>query len=250
MSLTRTIPIKDHIFSSEALAGVLKELSSYYRKSKDDYFTNRYLLQISEDEHTTTSIDSPPKSFDPLFTTPIRYLSLRISQYSPNRDIEFTLYHGSDSIHNSLRLHSDDEDWVNLAHAKASKLLDSIEPQSGFLRRYGTWLFFPFALIVGWPLKNLFFLVLRWFGQTKQVPWSYAAFSNHLIFAFILGGLPAMWLLAYAAKAYPSIEIQTGPNRGWKEARLRSKLRLVLAVAIVGPLANFLYDIYKAIFAA
>lgn len=249
MALTRTIAIKERIFDAETLNNLLTELSGQYRKETEAYSTNLYLLHISEDETTTVSLDSPPSSFDPLLRTPVRYLSLRIHSADPQRDIELTLYHGSDSIHNSIRLHSKDEDWVNLAYGKISKVLNNTDAQSMFLPRYGGWFVVPLAFVVGSPLKNLLFIILKWLGLTKQVPWSWEVFFQHLLFAGVLGLLPAMLLLAWAAKAYPCVEIQTGPSRFWKEARLRSRLRIIFGILIVGPSANFLYDIYRSIFA-
>jgi len=129
-----------------------------------------------------------------------------------------------------------------------SKVLSSAEPQSVFFSRYGGWLVVPFAFVIGWPLKNLLFIILKWFGLTKQVPWSGEVLFQHLLFAGILGFLPSLWLLARAAGAYPSVEIQAGPSRFWREARQRSRLRIILGVAIIAPSANFLYDIYGPFF--
>jgi hypothetical protein len=226
----------------------LLELSSYYRRSEERYQTSQYLLYISEDETTTVSLDGPPQEFDSLLSTPVRYLSLRIHTADPKRDIEFTLYHGSDAIQNSIRLHSDDEDWVNIAYVKVSKLLNNTEAQSTFFPRFGAWLIFPLALIVGWPLKNLFMWILLLLGEAKLVAWSVGLFVQHLLFAGVLGFVPAMLLVGYAVKAYPSVEIQTGPKRNWHAARRRARLRLVLGLAISAPGANFLYDIYKLLF--
>jgi hypothetical protein len=248
MALTRTIPIKNRVFSVDSLNALLKELSTHYRKSKEAYSLNWYRLNISEDDTTTVSLDTPPKTFDSLLSTPIRYISLRIDSSSPDRRIDFTLYHGSDSIHNSIRLHSGDDDWVNLAHGKVSKLLDSTEPQSDFLKKHGVWLTLPLALTIGWPLKSLFMQILIWVGQAKQVPWSLSILMQHLTFSGILGFLPATILLSYAANAYPSVEIQTGPPRKWQEAARRKRLRVVFSLAVIAPSADLLYDVYQKIF--
>lgn len=248
MSLTRTIPIKNLVFSADALNTLLKELSGYYRKSRDTYSRNWYQLNISENESTTISLDVPPKSFNSLLSTSIRYISLRIDSSSPHRHIELTLYHGSDSIHNSIRIRSDDDDWVNIAYNKVYKLLDSFEPQSDFIRKNEMWLTLPLALVIGWPLKSLFLEILLWVGQAKKVPWTTALFIQHLMFAGVIGLLPAFILLSYAAKAYPSVEIQTGPPRKWLEALRRKRLRILFSVLVIAPFANLLYDFYQMIF--
>jgi hypothetical protein len=246
MGLSRTIPLKGYIFTTASLASVLAELSTYYRKSKEQFTHNHYRLHISEDPTTTASIDTPPKSFEALLNIPIRYISLRIDSYSPPRDVEFTLYHGRDSDHNSISLSSEDEDWVNLAHTRLSKLLESVDRQSTFLRRHFWWLFPILTVGIGWMLAKGFFWILLYFGQGKLVPWSWSVFGQYIVIAIIMGAGPAAWLLGYAAVAYPSVEIQTGPSRNWAEARRRKRIAVLLAIFIVGPFVNFLYDIYRA----
>jgi hypothetical protein len=76
MALSRTIPIKGRIFTKESLDALLTELSRHYDEG-GDYARNFYLLQIAEDEYTTTLLDKPPMSFVSVLTTPINYLSLR-----------------------------------------------------------------------------------------------------------------------------------------------------------------------------
>jgi hypothetical protein len=147
-------------------------------------------------------------------------------------------------------LHGEDEDWVNLTHAKLLSLLGDVEPQSTFFRRYRVPLFFCLALTLGWVLDQILSHILVVIGQSKLVPWTWTLFWQHLWLSAMLGVGPAGWLLSVVGRAYPSIEIQTGSPRSWHEARLRQRLKVILAIAIVGPSADLLYDIYKAIVGA
>jgi hypothetical protein len=248
MTLARRIPIKDRIFTTESLANLLKELSGYYRKSNHEYRENTFHLSISEDEHTTISIDSPPKSFEPLLNSPIEHLRLRINCDSPKRDIEFTISPGLNSRFNCIELQSSDEDWVNVAHTNLSKVLNNVKPQSVFIKRNMLWLIPLFTILIGWPLKKIFYWVLLKLGQAHSASWNWALLGQHLFFAAMLGVLPAMMLLGYAIeRAFPGIEFQTGPSHVWKESKMRNQLKILFGLLVLGPLGSFIYDIYKAI---
>jgi hypothetical protein len=248
VTLARRIPIQDRIFTTESLTSLLKELSGYYRKSTHEYRENRFSLSISEDEHTTTSIDSPPNSFEPLLNSTIHHLRLRINCDSPDRDIEFTISPGANSRSNCIILQSTDEDWVNLAHNNLSRLLNNVKPQSIFIKNNIVWLTPLLAVLIGWPAKKLFFWVLLKLGQAHTVPWSWAVFGQHLLFAELLGVLPALFLFLYAVeKAFPGIEFQTGPSHAWKESKMRNQFNVLFGLLVLGPLGSFVYDIYKAI---
>lgn len=248
MSLARRIPVQDRIFTTESLASLLKELSGYYRKSNHEYRENRFHLSISEDEHTTVSVDAPPKSFEPLINSPIHHLRLRINCDSPDRDVEFTISPGANSKFNCIELQSSDEDWVNLAHNDLSRLLNNVKPQSVFIKKNILWLIPLFTFLIGWPLKKIFYWVLVELGQAHSASWSWALLGQHLVFATIFGVLPATMLFQYALEmAFPGIEIQTGPSHFWRESKMRNHLNILFGLLVLGPLGSFIYDIYKAI---
>jgi hypothetical protein len=248
MALSRTIPIKNRIFTAETLETLLSELSRHYTIGSE-YARNFYLLQIAEDEYTTTLLDKPPASFAPLLTTPIHYLSLRFDCSNPSRHVEFRLFHQADVKQNSVQLHSDDEDWVTITYAKIAKLLEGIERQSTVLQRFGFWLECSCAFVIGWPLKNLFFSWALRAGYATQLPnWTWKLLVQHMFLAGLFGALPTIILFAYAANAFPPIEIKTGPPQYWAAARRRSQLKIVIAAVILAPLGNFLYDLYKLAF--
>ena len=248
MKLARRIPIKDRIFTTESLANLLKELSGYYRKSNHEHLENTFHLSISEDEHTTISVDSPPKSFEPLLNSPIERIRLRIDCYSPKRNIELTISPGSNSSFNCIELQSSDEDWVNVAHTNLSKVLNNVKPQSTFIKRNLLWLIPSFTILIGWPLKKILYLFLTEIGQAHSASWSWALLGQHFFFAAVLGVLPAIMLLTYAIdKAFPGIEFQTGPSHFWKESKLRQQLKVLFGLLVLGPLGSLIYDIYKAI---
>ena len=248
MSLTRRIPIQNRIFTTDALATLLKELSGYYRKSNHEYRENSFRLSISEDEHTTVSVDSPPKSFEPLLDSSIHHLRLRINCESPDRDVEFTLSPGRNSTGNCIVLQSADEDWVNLAHNNLSRLLNNVKPQSIFIKKNLGWLAPLFAILIGWPAKQLLLFVMVKSGEAKMVPWTWKLLGQHSMIAAVLGILPAMMLFAYSVEnAFPGIEFQTGPNHAWKEVRTRNLLNILFGLLVLGPLGSFVYDIYRMI---
>ncbi len=246
--LTRRIPIRNRIFTTSDLAVLLKQLAGYYQKSKREYRENTFRLSISEDAHTTTSVDSPPKSFEPLLNSSIHHLRLRISCDVPDRDVEFTISPGANSWTNCIELQSEDEDWVNLAYNNISKLLTKVRQQSTFIKRHGIWLSPLLAVLIGWPIAQLFYFLLLKFGEAHEVHWNWATFGQHIFFSEIFGILPANMLFSYATeRGFPGIEFQTGPSHTWKEFELRRKLNFLFGVLILGPLGSLIYEIYKGL---
>jgi hypothetical protein len=159
------------------------------------------------------------------------------------------LFHQADVRQNSVTLHSDDEDWVTVTYARISKVIENVEPQFTAFERFGFWLGCLFALIIGWPLKSLFLFWGLRAGFAKVVPsWTWDLLFKHIVLATVFGALPAIILTAYAASAFPQLEIKTGPPQRWKAARRRSHLKIILAVVVLAPLGNLLYDAYKFVF--
>jgi hypothetical protein len=245
MSLTRTIPIEDLIFTDETIRALLEEMGKFYRKPEEKYFGNTYRLSISEDETTTYSSDAPPEDLSSMLNRPIRRLSLRIDCYEPIIHFELTLHHGEGAILNSIRLDGEDHQLVNAAYTSLSSILSRVTPQSTFIKKYGIWCVFPMMLLIGWPLKNLYLRLLLWAGQAKLTPWTWELFWSHILTAEVLGFVPACVLLYCTAKAYPAVEIQTGPAHLWKQANRRKWMKGIFAFAVMGPLGKVLYDLYR-----
>ncbi|MGZ4982811.1 MAG: hypothetical protein ACXV9Q_01820 [Chthoniobacterales bacterium] len=192
MALSRTIPIRGRVFNTETLAGILEELSAQYPPPAEKFSPNTYVLAIAQDEHTTTYIDTPPKAFEALLDTQIRYLSLDIRSYGPRRTVELTLYPGSDSVHNSIRI-SGDEDWVNLTFTKSVALLDKVEPQSDVLAKNVFWILPILTLLVGWLIDKLVMRLMLAAGAAELVPWTWELAGKHLVVSVAFGILPATW---------------------------------------------------------
>jgi hypothetical protein len=123
-----------------------------------------------------------------------------------------------------------------------------VKPQSVFIKSNIIWLIPLFTILIGWPLKKILYWILLELGQAHNTSWSWALLGQHLFFAAMLGILPATMLFQYTLeRAFPGIEIQTGPNHVWKEAQMRNHLNILFGLLILGPLGSFIYDIYKAI---
>lgn len=241
MALARTIPLRNYIFTADTLSALIKELSSHYRKPKDESSANHYQLKFSEDELETFSEDSPSKSLDRLVESRISELSLEIECFKPRRSIQLTLYAGKYPAHNKIKIFGDDEDWVHLVHHDVSKLLKNVQPQDDWFNRRRGLFIILFILSSGYVLTKL---LLMFTGPLKgSNDWSQVI--GFWFIAFLLGMLPTVGLIEFLNRAYPSIEIQTGPKQNWKPAILRGRLKFVIGLFVVAPVGRLIYDIYR-----
>lgn len=254
MALTRVIPIKQVKLTPDDVATLLTEISSHYRRSKDLNLGNYYSLSIDQDEHTSITLDSPPKNFKSLLDTRVSNIVLRIENRQPSRKIELQLTHGDTSIYrNKIEIHAHDEDWVNHTWKKLTDKIAALEPQPTFANLYYKFAFIVISALSGWFIVNMLIRVIKLFlpmsfviaASSSDVTSNVFLYFNVTLLVFIIGFWPTSWLFSYAKDAYPSVELQIGPSRDRLEPNRRLKLKWICGIFIVGPSANFLYDLYR-----
>ena len=248
MSLTRTIPLRDYVFARATLAELLKELSGHYRKPKERFSSTWFSFEIAQDATTTTTIDSPPKSFEPLLSAQIERLHLAVHVRDAGRNIDATIRHGGWPYESSIRIYGDDEDWVNLTHGRVAKLLSTVERQNRLVRDYPVLIWAILAFTIGWVLDR----GLSWYfittGQAKLVPFTWSIFGQHLFTSFMLGITPAGIFTDFIRKSFPSIELRLGPPHTWVEARRQRYLLGLLGLLVVGPSGDLIADVFRHLF--
>lgn len=248
MSLTRTIPLSDYVFDRTALAELLKELSGHYRKPKEQFSSTWFSFEIAQDATITTSIDSPPKSFEPLLSAQIERLHLAVHVRDAGRNIDATIRHGGRPYESSIRIYGNDEDWVNLTHGKVAKLLSTVQRQNWLVRGYPFLIWVILAFTIGWVLDR----GLSWYwlttGQAKLVPSTWSLLGQHLFIGFMLGITPAGIFTEFIHKSFPSIELRLGPSHTWVEARRQRYLLGLLGLLVVGPSGDLIADVYRHLF--
>jgi hypothetical protein len=247
MALTRNIPLRDFVFKRSDVVDLLKMLSAHHRPSKDKPWLSAYSLEISENHTSTVSQDSPPKNFDALLTTPIERLVLSIRSGSRLRTAILDLRHGDNYHYSNLRLYGDDEDWVNLTHGQISKRLEGVARQNLIVRKYSVYLWAMLTLTIGWCLSRMLTYYLINYHGVKGVPMTWALLGRDIIFSCTLGSMPALLFIEFLRKSFPSIELRTGAEHTWKEARRQKYLAAFVAVAILGPSGDIIADIYREI---
>lgn len=216
---------------------------------------NYYSLSIDQDEHTSTTLDAPPKSFAPLLSPKVNNISLRIDNREPARKLELRLTHGDASIYsNKIEIYGHDEDWVNLTWQKLTDRLATMEYQPSLDTRYHKVAFIILTALAGWLMLSGLLHVMRFFSPPSTTPSTASSSSIASVYfmvaclVFSFGIWPTGWLFSYARRAYPSVELQTGPARERLEPLRRSRLKWFCGIFIVGPSANLLYDIYRSMF--
>lgn len=248
MALTRTIPLQDYVFTRSDLVGLLKELSSHYRKPKEQFSSTWFALEMAQDATTTTSIDTPPKNFDALLNTQVERLRLAVHVRYAGRNLDVNLRHGGGFNDSSIRVYGDDEDWVNLTHGKVINILNTVQRQNRIIRGYPIWLWLALAISIGWVLDRGLSWYLVYIGEAKLVNWSWTLFAQHMFQSALLGVLPAGWLTEYLRKSFPTIELRLGPEHTWVEARRQRLLIAGIGVALIGPSGDILADVYRHLF--
>jgi len=237
MALSKRIWIRNRIFKSTDIEELIKTVSSYYLENSET--PNFYSLEISADPHTTTAFDKPPSTYDGLAAGRILSISLTIQTYTPKRRIQLEMNHGD--RHSFIIITGPDADWVNSAYAILSEKLETAQPQSRFFVDHAFAIALSTGWLLGWPIMRAIMFM-------NSIPWKAQPLFPRLFCSEAYGFV--MIIMAkklWIDDAYPPVEIQTGPAHFWKEASTRRWIKIIGSVLLLGPSANFLYDVYKSI---
>jgi len=248
MALVRTIPIQNVVLDAHRLAELLKVIADYYRKAPADKpYAASFEFSVSEDEHTKVITDTPPKDFKTYLDVRLHAVHICVTNRSPGRSIDCRMIHGDHSGWlNKIEIRGDDDDWVNSAYDRIAKVVSKIEPRNRFITaKWALPFLILFAVPVGWLLTRLG-LALGLFPSTTESS-KQASFLSLLWFSFFLGFGPCMAVLAKVKSLFPIVEIRTGPPHQWVEVRKRRFWYAISSILIIGPSANFLWDLYKKI---
>jgi hypothetical protein len=247
MALTRKIPIHDFVFMRSDVVDLIKLISADYRPSRDKSPASVYSIEISENDTTTVSQDSPPKNFESLFTTPIERITLMVRTGGGGRSAYLDLRHGDNYQYSNLRLHGDDEDWVNLTHEKVIKKLAGVARQNSFIRTYGASLRVMLTIAFGWCILRVLTYYSIHFLGVHWVQMSWSQLGRDIVFGSMLGFVPAALFVERLRQSFPSIELRTGAEHTWKEARRQRYLKAAFSIAILGPSGDIIKEIYRQI---
>lgn len=256
MALTRILPIARVRISERDLEKILREISGLYRKTPEKLFPkNQFKLTIDQDDHTQSSYDQPPKDYESIKQFPIKRLRLRVILYAEGKEREVVLYlePGDNEYLNRIEL-AGEEDWVNANYQGLSSVIKTFSPQFRVSTNVEILSVVLIAPIIGWMIMKVAFILPIWplisetssdrTASTIKVSSVLVYFLAYLTTLFT-GAHPLLWLISFIRKSFPLVELQVGPPQ-FRTAEIKRKwLGGILAVAVVAPLGNLLYDIYK-----
>ena len=249
------IPIKQVRLSTENIVQLVTVLSNYYRNRPNAERYAYYKLSVAIDEHTSTILDVPPEEnqLKALFARRISKLSLTIYMHEPECDIQLQLTHGeTHEFYNQIELRAS-EDWVTLASKALCSQIMLFARQPSLKNRIYSMVPVVAFIAFGWFILSLLFRVLSYIPSFKTIIADPASSSADLVAKIILVFVVmlAVWLtersLSYVKSAFPSVELQTGPQQDRLESNRRKTLKWFIGLFILGPCTNLIYDIYRTI---
>jgi hypothetical protein len=76
---------------------------------------------------------------------------------------------------------------------------------------------------------------------------SWSQLGRDIVFGSMLGFVPAALFVERLRQSFPSIELRTGAEHTWKEARRQRYLKAAFSIAILGPSGDIIKEIYRQI---
>ncbi len=182
--------------------------------------------------------------------------SMEFHRYSDNSYISIDLNHGNYGS-NAITVVGTDSTWVNGITSKLSNIVDSFDPQSGFVRNHPRLL--NGILALGYGSVFTWFVTAIPSSPPQDIP-EWARILRELfdkapilrtLFRYLIGipvGIfPAFWTTWQLSELWPTVEIQIGPEHLFVEKRRRKWIALVFTGGVLPLLLSVIYDVLKAL---
>jgi hypothetical protein len=266
---TRKISISDRVFTIEDLRRVaaIFDKQSLLAKKSDHDASVKYSVTFSDD--TTYESDSPDLFSEGSLAVPARPVEIKMSfrNYKLGRHISLSLSHGDSSYGNVAVVSANEPEWLRQNFLTLEETLQTVRPQTIWLRRHRTLLLNLIAVGIGslgmWVvdlLTNVLTHGIDLSGIIKPLPpdspWRRVISDG----APLLYGMKWMWywvvgffwgafaVRGWLLRVWPSIEFDFGLAHLKTERKKRRRLLAVATLIVIPIIRSIIYDVMKSRF--
>jgi hypothetical protein len=195
----------------------------------------------------------------------ISSISFELIAFKPRCSVELRLAHGDSKYSNSLSVSGEDSGWVHKTFSRLKERLESVEPSESWFTLHHRLFFHLSAVGLGAAVQMviaLFVNLMFWLFSAQMAALTSAVgrpptWLEGLVRFFDTPPLVVMWwwflgvpwawqLRDWVLKAWPSIDLDTGPTSKRRASQRRTRIGTFIALVLVPLVCSVVYDILKS----
>lgn len=263
---TNKIKIDSVILTLEDIGKLYAELWKEYKKSRDSYSTLTASITSDSDNQYSfenTGFDTIKTYLENRITT---YLKFELRSYSGKvvKNIEIELKSGNSSYfgYNSVRISSENQEWVSKSTEDIKAIIDSITPQNKLYQKIIRYLFHLIRLLLGYAFLSMTAYLLDRLGYNfdntpaqNPGPWTFILGKmienkyGKIVVACLLSygiglGLWAQFefkLTKLIDETWPNIEFNFGPQHKRKAQNNKKLISSITSAVIIPLILSFIF---------
>lgn len=195
---------------------------------------------------------------------PISVVSYALHSFDPDRNVGLELSHGDSKYGSRLTVSGDSQEWVHATFSRLVERLEAVEPSESWFTRHPVLLYNLAALSVGtiWVrgLGFLVALILEALAPKAAIISAINSIPPNIasVLALVFGtpvNLFIFWLLGtgwaseirrWVLAAWPSIDLDVGPESKRRPRQRRERIAVLLS-AVVAIACSVAYDFLRAV---